>query len=490
MKESKTPAWSWLAGALWLAVFPLWQGMSYSNITRTKWEGMLALSAVTLVLALCTALVQKEVVIRPLLPRALAIGYFAWLGLSAVFGLWSHAVNASGQMAVWMGAIRYEGMATQLCYGLIFLCMSMLPVNRRWVLHGASLALAVFAGVVALQYMGQNPLGLFPAGRSTRTNYEFQGTIGNIDMVSGYLSLVVPLLLGGYVLAEKRCLPWLAAGSLGVLLSLCMEVQSGLIAMVLLALVLVMLFLHCPARRARCLQALACMLLALGLRPCMHLPWLDGGKTLFFTLTAPGVAAMLAGMVLLLAARLKTLAQWKPLSGKMLLGLFAGVVVLGLLAVAALPVPPSMGGLWELHEVLCGRWQDGFGSGRLGVWRYTVDMAKESLLFGNGPDTFFYAMQHYLAEHDFTLRENFDNPHNEYLAILVNSGLPALMLYLGLLAAVLVRCAKGGREQPLLWAWGMAVLCFMAQGFFSFSICLVSPMFWAVLGMCCRRDQR
>ena len=43
--------------------------------------------------------------------------------------------------------------------------------------------------------IGVNVLGLFPAGHSIYTNYEFQSTIGNIDMVSGYLSLVVPLLL-------------------------------------------------------------------------------------------------------------------------------------------------------------------------------------------------------------------------------------------------------------------------------------------------------
>ena len=32
---------------------------------------------------------------------------------------------------------------------------------------------------------------------------------------------------------------------------------------------------------------------------------------------------------------------------------------------------------------------------------------------------------------------------------------------------------------PLL----LAVLCYLVQGMFTFSICLVSPMFWAVMGM-------
>ena len=51
-------------------------------------------------------------------------------------------------------------------------------------------------------------------------------------MVSGYLSLVVPMLLAGFLLLSGWTRGWmLAAGTLGVLLLLCMEVQSGLIVL-------------------------------------------------------------------------------------------------------------------------------------------------------------------------------------------------------------------------------------------------------------------
>ncbi len=55
------------------------------------------------------------------------------------------------------------------------------PVSAQALLGGkrAALALVLFCGVVALQYAGLNPLELFPGTLSTRTNYEFQGTIGN-----------------------------------------------------------------------------------------------------------------------------------------------------------------------------------------------------------------------------------------------------------------------------------------------------------------------
>ena len=47
-----------------------------------------------------------------------------------------------------------------------------------------------------------------------------------------------------------------------------------------------------------------------------------------------------------------------------------------------------------------------------------------------------------------------------------------------LLAAVIAACVRQRR-----FAIAMAVVCYALQGFFSFSICLVTPMFWAVLGM-------
>ncbi|MBQ7866391.1 MAG: hypothetical protein IJ350_08490, partial [Clostridia bacterium] len=45
-------------------------------------------------------------------------------------------------------------------------------------------------------------------------------------------------------------------------------------------------------------------------------------------------------------------------------------------------------------------------------------------------------------------------------------------------AGVLAACLRAKQ-----WALALAVGCYAMQGFFSFSICLVSPMFWSVMGM-------
>ncbi len=475
-------------GCLWLGLFPLWQDMTYGHITRTKWIGLLVLCGATVLSCLVTMLMlARRRQLRQCLHRhpaqLLALAYFLWVALSAWQGQWAGAVNGREQPVVLMGAIRYEGLLTHLCYFLVFLMMSLFPARLHIVLQVAAEALVLFCCLVAVQYAGVNPLGLFPEGRSIYANYEFQGTIGNIDMVSGYLCLVIPLFLGSFVTREKGGWYLLAAGSLGALLAWCIEVQSGLIALALLCALLVLALLCRPDMRPRALLALAGVALALGLRGMLFLPWLDSATPrepqpvrLVMTgkaLLGMGAAGLLAGAALLFRHHPGKAVPWRPL-----LCVLLACAVLCAAAVVCLPIPESAGALWELHECLNGRVQDAFGSWRLGAWRHSLAMAAESPLFGNGPDTFYYAIHHRLDTLGETLGENFDNPHNEYVAILVNNGAPALVLYLAFLAVLLAFCWR--RKQ---WAPGMAIVCFAAQGFFSFSICLISPMFWAVLGM-------
>ena len=69
------------------------------------------------------------------------------------------------------------------------------------------------------------------------------------------------------------------------------------------------------------------------------------------------------------------------------------------------------------------------------------------------------------------------------LAVLAGSGLPALVLYLALVISLAVHSLR--KPDAFSRAVGVSVLLYSVQGFFSFSICLVSPMAWAVFGMAC-----
>jgi len=62
-----------------------------------------------------------------------------------------------------------------------------------------------------------------------------------------------------------------------------------------------------------------------------------------------------------------------------------------------------------------------------------------------------------------------------------------MLLFLFLLFAAVMR----RREAcfPVLAPCSAAVLCYAVQAFFSFSVCLVAPMFWVLLAMAFQPEQ-
>ena len=445
-----------LSACLWLGLFPLLQGGSYAHITYDKWFIMLVLTAFTFLCFLADLLTPHKNIPNEadrsrrssppagdsccsFLPLILASALLFWTAISCFFGSY-------GPDTWWLGkAARYEGLATQCCYFILFACFFFSRVSLKPVLLSAAAGVAVFFVIVLLQRSGSNPLGLFPSGRSFRQNPEFQGTIGNIDMGTGYLLLLTGLFLHGILrflipadaskvsfrthvrnLPPRSFLP-VAAYSAGLLISvyliITMDVQFGAISLAVL---------------------------------------------FFFTLL-------------------------RFLPKKARLPLLVCVILLALLVVWFWP--GSSGGVWELHEILHGRGRLSFGSDRVAVWSYSLRLAGEDLLLGGGSGTFASRFNQYIADNNLVVPDEqdgkalpnyFDNPHNEYVAQLTDHGLPALFLFLALLCFAVFRRREGWF--PLLAPCSAAVLCYMVQAFFSFSVCIVAPMFWVILAMSFRND--
>ena len=152
--------------------------------------------------------------------------------------------------------------------------------------------------------------------------------------------------------------------------------------------------------------------------------------------------------------------------------------------------PGENGGLWELHEIIHGRGRLSFGSNRVAVWVYSLRMAQGNLLLGGGSGTFQSRFNRFLSDNSLVIPDEqdgaplpdyFDNPHNEYIAQMTDHGLPAMLLFLTLLFSVFMRRPKYGL--PCLAPCSAAVLCYMVQAFFSFSVCIVAPMFWILLSL-------
>ena len=186
-----------LSACLWFGLFPLLQGGTYARITHDKWIIMLALSGVTLLCFLFDLATGRlshflpggKRSFRSFIPLVPAAALLLWTVLSCL-------VSSFGPDTWFRGeAVRYEGLISQLCYFFLFFCFFFSHIRLKPVLLSAAAGVLVFFIIVLLQRAGGNPLGLYPSGRSYAQNPEFQGTIGNIDMGTGYLLLLAGLFL-------------------------------------------------------------------------------------------------------------------------------------------------------------------------------------------------------------------------------------------------------------------------------------------------------
>lgn len=413
-----------------LTVYLLWPGLGgYAQLTAAKWKLFLLLS---LAYAGGSALLALELTaigrLRPLRPAGLR-RFFSmqdWLLLA----FWACSVLSTlcavDRATAFWGSARRGGLVTITLCCLCALLISHLGRPRRWMLFLLGGTLCLNCILALFQFTGLNPLGLYPQGM----NYydanklyagEFLGTLGNADVVSAVLCAAIPAL-------------WLALFKL-----------SG---------------------RSR-------FLLTVPLALCL---------TVLFRSSVAGGIVGVSGALLLTLPLL-------PGSRRGRLGAAAAVILLCAGGLVFLYLYGSrLGGfLYEASEVLHGRWKDEFGSSRIFIWRHVLELVPERLLLGGGPDTLGLRMEVGFERYDealgMVIRSSIDDAHNEYLNILVNQGLLALLCYLAMLGRAAVKWARAAIQDPAAAICGGAVLGYCIQAFFGITSPISAPYFWIALAL-------
>ena len=438
MKQSKfTPLFQRITAVYiecMLTLYLLWPGFGgYAQLTAAKWRLFLLVSlgylAVSVLLALELAVIGRLRLPRPVkLRKTFSIQDRLLLGFwvcSALSTLW--AVDRT--TAFW-GSTRCNGLVTITLCCLCALLISHLGRPRPWMLALLGGALCVNCVLAFLQFAGHNPLGLYPEGMSyydANRLYagEFLGTLGNADILSAVLCAAIPAL-------------WLALFRL-------------------------------PGRGR--------FLLALPLALCL--------AVLVRSSVAGGLVGV-SGAVLLTLPLLPRSRRGRPAAAAAVIVLCAaGLVCLYLFG-------GRLGGfLYEASEVLHGRWKDEFGSSRIFIWRHVLELVPERLLLGGGPDTLGLRMEVGFERYDQALgtliRSSIDDAHNEYLNILVNQGLLALVCYLAMLGRAAVLWSRSAIRDPAAAICGGAVLGYCIQACFGVTSPISAPYFWIALALLTNR---
>lgn len=385
----------------------------YRQITGAKlilfyavWGSFLA------ALGFCALTGRLRLLRRPGPAQVLVLLYWLASLVSALASPW--------QREALLGGPRDEGLLTITLYAAAFLALSCFSVPGKRMLQVFAAAVTLNCLVALLQFMGLDPLGLYPEGlgwadRHNGYNGAFIGLTGNADFAAAILSLAFPLC-------------WTAALRLK--------------------------------------------------RPLYLIPALLSLLVLILGETKGGLLGAVCGSVLALPV---VLPLGKTGRKRLRLGILCAAA-LGLALLWLLPLPGTLG---EAHALLRGKAEDSFGSGRIYIWRNTLPLLRERLLTGGGPDTFSHRMTAVFTridENGKTIRRTIDCAHNEYLNILVNQGLPALLFYLAALLCSFVRWFRRRGDAAAALA-GAALLCYALQAFFGISTPTCTGFFWIVWGL-------
>ena len=126
------------------------------------------------------------------LPLILAGLYLLLTLLSALLSPYSYPI--------WMGMTRREGVLTQMLYVLSFSGVLLYGRLRKWHVFLFGFSLLLFCAVCWLQFLGLNPLWLYPKGRNyyggnVVYNGQFLGTLGNAGLSTALLAVGAGVLL-------------------------------------------------------------------------------------------------------------------------------------------------------------------------------------------------------------------------------------------------------------------------------------------------------
>jgi O-antigen ligase len=126
-------------------------------------------------------------------------------------------------------------------------------------------------------------------------------------------------------------------------------------------------------------------------------------------------------------------------------------------------------------------------SGRVYFWKRTLPFMNDYPLLGSGPDTYGKL----LINHGITRPIEFPKAHNEYLQMIITLGYPYLLIYLTLVSIILVRLFNKAfiKGDFFLMSLFCAILGYIIQAFFLFSVISTAPIYWGLLGIAAKLSE-
>lgn len=477
-------------------VFPLAIGSEkYANITHFK-NMTYYLIAAAAFCAIIIAMIRKVVKTPSYEPpvkdlwKSLTVAdkavllYWLFLLISTLFSSYKDvALNGQG--------VRNDGFIIQTFYVATYFVLSRLLRLRKFDLYLYCFGATAVSALVMLHFFGFDVLKTGFSAPNWESGLLFMGPMGNINLTSYFVTAALIVTASLYITGQQLSFDregWVTLACFLLMLwaELNLNTDAGLVALgaaLAVSLPLLLISFERVGRYFTVLSGALTMMIFNRLLVGSDILGKDFGKTGWLM-----IPALLVCVGFTIAIRQGNL-RWNP-SRRLLLTVtlcLDGAAVIGVLIAAAVAANgASKGVLYELGQMLYhGNFNDHFGTNRLFTWKRTLKLAGKHPIFGSGPDTFCNVFMEAYGDEatKFFGGRTLDKAHNEYLQLLICSGITGLGAFLTFLGAMITDAFQRAEKNTLLVCCAMGVVGYAVHAFFGYSLPINSPLMWVLFGL-------
>ncbi len=512
-KEEKLLKWSeliiWCYLAVMLGLYPLYYRNNYADIGTAKY---LFFRLVTVVMLLYLIVTQLSSCLFDAQKRKIKHCFTLMDRLVLLYG---GAAGISWCLSPFRteGFIGsdgwYMGFLSQILFIGIYFAVSRFGTEEPWPLWVAGISSFFVFLLAYLNRFDVDPLGMYE-GFAQKKGY--LGVIGQATLYSSYVTVILPAGMGLYMILdwEKQKRGPLIRGLLSVLLligfgsGITQSSDSFYLGMGA-AFVFLLWFAMEDLKFWKRYVEIGILAVAsakfTGILQFMfpeRVPPLD---PLSFVVTKSHLGWFVLAAAVLCYIGTCLAENWynrkkTPALPRMIRRFRAVFFTLLILAILSLPVlvwlvttGRAAGNFGALQESGYMVFDHSWGNGRGTIWMHAArvfrDYSPLRKLVGCGPDVLiYYTLEHYAAlfQEPWGALLGARNAHNEWLTAFVDYGILGGTVYLAIFLAALTRCVRFCKKEPVLLAFGAAVIAYMGHNISCYQQAICTPLIFIIMG--------
>ena len=486
--------------AIMLAIFPLYLSDRYFNARHDKLNLFYFLAGA---LVVATAVVyiffddrkKEDKIDKEFFLKTFSVVDWAMIAF-AVSAIISTYTSDYFSSALTGSLGRNNGLLLILVYTVTYFIMS--RIYRQNIIVPVSVcissALVSLFGIANQFYW--DPLNLYD-GLSSPQIHKFISTIGNRNLFSAYLCIMIPIIFMVFIYTKKRWMMLLSGTSLAFCLGgmVCSNSDSSILGFGAFLVFAIILFVRDLEKMSRLFFGLfiftaSCKLIRIF--SCIMDDYSMGFGSIqnFFIYGNTYIMIALFAVISVIIYFIHSshpnyyLPKYaRIIAVSVFVIAFAGVLILMIYYSLYNTKAPLKGAMSYL------RFNDNWGTHRGFMWIRALyilgDMSILQKIFGSGPDTFVEMMNisGYNKELIAFKQETTDCAHNVYLNYLVTLGIAGVISYITAIVSSVVRAVKKAFSNKYAIIFASSVVCYGAQSIVNIDQPITTPLFILMLAL-------